>query len=232
MVEKKAGSSLSPFIVSFGLSTNKTVQRTTYVICASLGWETLWTVWHVLFVEVHKDHLFPRWCDQQGVGHWAVSKSGLHEDRGRWTPQRPTSLGAPCKTCQVEGWDAPADFRWCEQKHCRPYKPKHHPFNKVLRDVHENRKIIFICNSVKMFAPLTSGRNGWSGQVWSAVWTRAPHHTGVFCSAANMTYEKWKNLSILSFGEKISKVITSSSFWNKKKKTKKTIYCVRRKSRS
>lgn len=37
---------------------------------------------------------------------------------------------------------------------------------------------------------LTSGRNGWSGQVSFAVWTRGSHHMGMICSAANRIYEK------------------------------------------
>lgn len=36
---------------------------------------------------------------------------------------------------------------------------------------------------------LTSGRNGWWVQVWSAVWIRDLHHKGTFCSAANTICE-------------------------------------------
>lgn len=52
----------------------------------------------ITFGVVHNDHLFQRWCDQQVVGHWAVSKSWPHEGRGHWTPQHPTLLGALYKT--------------------------------------------------------------------------------------------------------------------------------------
>lgn len=47
---------------------------------------------------VHKDHLFQRWHDQPVVCHWAVKMSWPHEDRGHWTTQPPTLLGALCGT--------------------------------------------------------------------------------------------------------------------------------------
>lgn len=62
---------------------------------------------------VHEDHLFQRWCDQQVAGHWAVSKSWPHEDRGHWTPQHPTLPGALCGTRQTWGmWPLLKLCRW------------------------------------------------------------------------------------------------------------------------
>lgn len=170
----------------------------------------------ITFRAVHRDHLFPRWCDQQGVGHWAVSKSGPHEDRGRWTPQHPTLLGAPCKThTNTRAEMLAPHLSWRLTFACilgdvigstaDLTNPKNIQLTKSYPMYMKRERSVSLGRSETVWkmvvALLTSGRNGWSGQVWFAVWTRAPHHTGVFCSAANMIYEKWKNLSIFSLGK-------------------------------
>lgn len=58
--------------------------------------------------------------------------------------------------------------------------------------------------SVQRDVFLTAGKNDWSVPAWFAVWIHAPRHTGVFCSAVNMTWEeiKWCTL-ITYFGKNI-----------------------------
>lgn len=88
IVEKKAGSTSSPFTVSLGRSKKYWKQ---YFLRFQ---QVTWIMFGMSMKKNPETHLFQKWHDQQVVGHWTVGRFWPREDRDHWILPAPTSPGA------------------------------------------------------------------------------------------------------------------------------------------